>query len=155
MLAGYGIGIPIMFFSIYFVTSHQWDPVFMFRIGMAPNYIGSVFVALGHIALVMLIVKTGAFKRLMQRFAAVGRTAVTNYLLHSIILTTVFYGYGLGLYGQVPRLWQMLFVIAVIGLQMMLSPLWLKHFRFGPAEWLWRSLTYWQRQPMRRVPAPG
>jgi uncharacterized protein len=155
MLAGYGIGIPIMIFSIYFVTAHQWDHVFMFRIGMAPNYVGSVFVALGHIALVMLIVKSDVSKRLMQRFAAVGRMAFTNYLLHSIILTTVFYGYGLGLYGQIPRLWQMLFVIAVIGLQMMVSPLWLKHFRFGPAEWLWRSLTYWQRQPMRRVPAPG
>jgi uncharacterized protein len=73
MLAGYGIGLPITLFSIYFVTAHQWDHIFMFRIGMAPNYIGSVFVALGHIALVMLVVKTGVLKRLMQRFAAVGR----------------------------------------------------------------------------------
>ncbi|RLA28460.1 MAG: DUF418 domain-containing protein [Gammaproteobacteria bacterium] len=155
MLAGYGIGLPIMFYSIYLVTSHQWDHIFMFRIGMAPNYIGSVFVALGHIALVMLIVKTGALKRLMQRFAAVGRMAFTNYLLHSIILTTVFYGYGFGLYGQIPRLWQMAFVVIVIGLQMIVSPLWLKHYRFGPAEWFWRSLTYWKWQPTRRLPASG
>ena len=125
------------------------------RIGMAPNYIGSVFVGLGHIALVMLIVKTGALKRLMQRFAAVGRMAFTNYLLHSIILTTVFYGYGFGLYGHIPRLWQMAFVVVVIGLQMIVSPLWLKHYRFGPAEWFWRSLTYWKWQPMRRLPESG
>jgi uncharacterized protein len=155
MLAGYGIGLPIMFFSIYFLTAHQWDHIFMFRIGMAPNYIGSVFVALGHIAAVMLIVKTGALKRLMQRFAAVGRMAFTNYLLHSIILTTVFYGYGFGLYGQVSRFWQMAFVVVVIGLQMIVSPLWLKHYRFGPAEWFWRSLTYWKWQPMRRLTELG
>lgn len=150
MLAGYGIGLPIMLYSIYFVTAHQWDHIFMFRIGMAPNYIGSIFVAMGHIAVVMLIVKTGALTKLMRRFAAVGRMAFTNYLLHSIILTTVFYGYGVGLYGQIPRLWQMAFVAALIGLQMIISPLWLARFRFGPAEWLWRSLTYWKRQPMRR-----
>ena len=155
LLAGYGIGLPITLFSIYFVTANQWDHIFMFRIGMAPNYIGSVFVALGHIALVMLIVKSGALKRLMQRFAAVGRMAFTNYLLHSIILTTVFYGYGFGLYGQVSRFWQMAFVVIVIGLQMIVSPLWLKHYRFGPAEWVWRSLTYWKRQPMRRLPESG
>ena len=150
MLAGYGIGLPIMLYSIYFVTAHQWDHIFMFRIGMAPNYIGSIFVAMGHIAVVMLIVKTGALTKLMQRFAAVGRMAFTNYLLHSIILTTVFYGYGFGLYGQIPRLWQMAFVVVVIGLQMIVSPLWLRHYRFGPAEWFWRSLTYWRLQPMRR-----
>lgn len=152
LLFGYGIGFPIMAYSIYFVTAHQWDHIFMFRIGMAPNYIGSVFVAMGHIAVVMLIVKTGVLKSLMRRFAAVGRMAFTNYLLHSIILTTVFYGYGFGLYGQIPRFWQMAFVVAVIGLQMVISPLWLQHYRFGPAEWLWRSLTYWRRQPMRRMP---
>ncbi len=110
-----------------------------------------VLIAFGHISLVMLIVKSGALKRLMDRFAAVGRMAFTNYLMHSIILTTIFYGYGFGLYGQVPRAWQMAFVAAVLSFQLWLSPLWLQHFRFGPAEWLWRSLTYWKRQPMRRT----
>jgi uncharacterized protein len=62
----------------------------------------------------------------------------------------LFYGYGLGLYAEVPRLLQQGFVIALIGLQLLISPWWLKRFRFGPAEWLWRSMTYRQRQPMRR-----
>ncbi len=105
--------------------------------------------ALGHIGLVMLIVRTGALAALMRRFAAVGRMALSNYLAHSLILTTVFYGYGLGLYGEIPRLAQMGFVAAVIGLQLLWSPWWLARYRFGPFEWLWRSLTYWQRQPMR------
>ena len=99
----------------------------------------------------MTIIRSGFVPGLMERFAAVGRMAFTNYLLHSIILTTVFYGYGFGLYGTIPRFWQMGFVVAVIGFQLWLSPWWLARFRFGPAEWLWRSLTYWRLQPMRHT----
>ena len=99
----------------------------------------------------MLIVKSGVLDRLMRRFAAVGRMALSNYLAHSIVLTTIFYGYGLGLYGHVPRLWQMAFVLGLISLQLLWSPWWLARYRFGPVEWLWRSLTYWQRQPMRKA----
>ena len=76
--------------------------------------------------------------------------ALTNYLMHSVILTTIFYGYGLGWYGEIPRLAQMAFVVVLIGLQLLISPVWLERYRFGPVEWLWRSLTYWKRQPMRR-----
>ena len=120
------------------------------RIGGLSNYVGSIVVGLGHIGLVMLLVKTGFLQGLLQRFASVGRMALTNYLLHSVILTTVFYGYGFGLYGEIPRFWQMGFVVAVIMLQLVLSPWWLARYRFGPVEWLWRSLTYWKRQPMAR-----
>ena len=87
---------------------------------------------------------------LIEKFTAVGRMALTNYLMHSVILTTVFYGYGFGLYGTIPRFWQMGFVIAVILLQLYFSSWWLGRYRFGPVEWLWRSLTYWRSQPMRR-----
>jgi uncharacterized protein len=75
--------------------------------------------------------------------------AFTNYLMHTLICTTIFYGYGLGLFGRVERFGLMAFVLGIWILQLLVSPIWLKHFRFGPAEWLWRSLTYWRRQPMR------
>jgi uncharacterized protein len=150
MFAGYLIGLPLTIFSASDLYAHQFDPLYVMRGGGIANYWGSVIVAFGHIGLVMLVVKTGALQRLMARFAAVGRMAVTNYLMHSVILTTVFYGYGFGLYGSIPRFWQMGFVVAVIGLQLMLSPWWLSRYRFGPAEWLWRSLTYWKRQPFRQ-----
>ena len=123
------------------------------RLGGLANYVGSIVVAFGHIGLVMLLVKTSAVALATRRFAAVGRMALTNYLMHSVILTTVFYGYGLGLYGSVPRAAQMLFVVAVIGLQLWYSPLWLERYRFGPVEWLWRSVSYWHIQPMRKRPA--
>ena len=87
--------------------------------------------------------------RLLDRFAAVGRMALTNYLAHSIILTTVFYGYGLGLYGSVPRIWQMAFVAAVVIAQLLWSKWWLERYRFGPVEWAWRSLTYKKMQSMK------
>ncbi len=148
---GYGIGLPLTIFSAYDLFSHQWDGVYALRGGMLSNYIGSILVAFGHVATVMRIVNADRWPRIIERFTAVGRMALTNYLLHSIVLTTIFYGYGLGLYGSVPRAAQMAFVAAVLGLQLWLSPIWLRHYRFGPLEWAWRSLTYWKRQPLRRA----
>lgn len=150
LLIGYGLGLPIMAFSALSLSAHQWDGIYQYRIGMLPNYVGSILVAFGHIAALMLMVKNGVSSKLMARFTAVGRTALTNYLMHSLVLTTIFYGYGLGLYGEIPRFWQMGFVAGLLGLQLWLSPIWLHRYRFGPVEWLWRSLTYWQCQPMRR-----
>lgn len=150
LAAGYGLGLPLVLCSALWMRAHDWDMLWMFRVGGIPNYLGSVLMALGHIALVMLIVRAGRWQTLMQRFAAVGRMAFTNYLMHSVVMTTLFYGYGLGLYGEVPRLWQMGFVTLMIALQLWLSPLWLTRYRFGPAEWIWRSLTYWRLQPIRR-----
>lgn len=149
MLAGYLCGLPLTLFSAVDLYGHDFDQLYAMRLGGIANYIGSILVALGHIGLVMWLTKTDALGSLLDRFAAVGRMALTNYLSHSLILTTVFYGYGLGLYGDVPRAAQMLFVVAVVVMQLWWSPWWLARFRFGPVEWLWRSLTYWKRQPMR------
>jgi len=147
---GYGVGLPLAILSAVILDAHQFDPLYVARYGGIPNYFGSILVAFGHIGAVLLVVKSGAFQAAVHRVAAVGRMALSNYLAHSLVMTSLFYGYGLGLYAEVPRIWQQGFVAALIGLQLALSPWWLKYFRFGPAEWLWRSLTYGQRQPMRR-----
>lgn len=150
MVGGYALGLPLTVFSGIDLHAHDFNPGYVFRVGGITNYFGSIIVALGHVGTVMLIIRTGFVRRLMQRFAAVGRMALTNYLMHSVILTSVFYGYGLGLYSEIPRFWQMGFVVVVIALQLYLCPWWLSRYRFGPVEWLWRSLTYWRRQPMRQ-----
>lgn len=150
MLAGYLLGLPLSIFSAVDLYSHQFNPLYLFRYGGIANYFGSLLVAFGHIGLFMLIIKSGAMRGLIEKFTAVGRMALTNYLMHSVILTTVFYGYGFGLYGTIPRFWQMGFVAGVILLQLYFSSWWLGRYRFGPVEWLWRSLTYWKPQPMRR-----
>ncbi len=149
-LIGYGAGLPLAILSVVLLDANQFDPLYVARYGGIPNYFGSILVAFGHIGAVVLIVKSGVLQTAVRRFAAVGRMALSNYLTHSLVMTSLFYGYGLGLYAEVPRVWQQGFVAALIGLQLLLSPWWLAHFRFGPAEWLWRSLTYGQRQPMRR-----
>ena len=150
LLICYGIGLPITTFSAFDLYAHDFSALYAFRVGSIANYLGSIVVGLGHIALVMLLIRTQILQAALRRFAAVGRMALSNYLMHSVILTTVFYGYGLGLYGSVPRFQQMGFVAAVIALQLVLSPWWLARYRFGPVEWLWRSLTYWKRQRMLR-----
>ncbi len=148
-LFGYGLGLPLAAYSAIDAYAHQFDGLYMLRVGGIANYFASILTAFGHIGLVMLMVKYCVWQKMLARFAAVGRMALTNYLLHSIILTTVFYGFGFGLYGQVPRFWQMWIVVAVIALQLLISPWWLSQYRFGPVEWLWRSLSYGKRQPMQ------
>jgi len=81
----------------------------------------------------------------------VGRMAFTNYLMQTVLMTTLFYGHGFGLFGQVERWGQILIVLAVWVFQVWFSNMWLARFRFGPAEWLWRTLTYMKPQPMRRT----
>ena len=81
--------------------------------------------------------------------APVGRMALTNYLLQSIVCTLIFYGYGLGYFEQLPRAWQVPFVLVFFALQVAFSHWWLARFRYGPMEWIWRGCTYGRRPPMR------
>jgi uncharacterized protein len=101
----------------------------------------------------MLASRTAALLSLTRRLAAVGRMAFTNYSMHTIICTTIFYGHGFALFGKVERVWQFAIVVAIWALQLIVSPIWLRHFLFGPLEWLWRYLTYLQWEPLRRHPA--
>jgi uncharacterized protein len=75
--------------------------------------------------------------------------ALTNYLIHTIVFTLIFYGWGLGLYGKFGQSELILFVLGMWLLQLWLSPWWLARYNFGPMEWLWRSLTYAKKQPMK------
>jgi uncharacterized protein len=103
----------------------------------------------------MLAVKHDILVMLRHGLAAMGRMAFTNYLSQTLICTTLFYGHGFGLFGRVDRLGQFLIALTILGIQMIVSVLWLRHFRYGPLEWVWRSLTYKRGQPMRIQPVPG
>jgi len=113
------------------------------------NYTGAVFASVGYAAVLILVVKRGVMARLRAALAAVGRMAFSNYLLHSIVTSIVFLGWGFGLAGRFDYASQLLVVAAIWAVQLIVSPIWLARYRFGPAEWVWRSLTYWERQPMR------
>jgi uncharacterized protein len=106
---------------------------------------------------VVLLLRSRAWHRLFRAFVPVGRMSLSNYLLQSVICTPIFYGYGLGLYGDVgPFLGIVMGIAIFFVLQVPFSAVWMHRFRFGPIEWLWRTLTYGQLQPLRaNRAAPG
>jgi uncharacterized protein len=149
-LAGYAVGLPLIGFGAYDMLAHEFELIRTMKFSGHFNEAGRVMVTLGHIGLVVTIYKIGILGRFMDCLAAAGRMALTNYLMQSLLCATLFYGCGFGLFGHLNRTALLGVVAAICVLQLALSPLWLKFFRFGPAEWLWRSLTYCRRQPMRR-----
>jgi uncharacterized protein len=142
-------GIPAILYEAHRSFALNWDFVKAFLYGAHWNYWASLVVAMGWVGAAMLASKTPAFAPAARRLGAVGRMAFTNYIMQTVICTFIFYGNGLGLYGRVQRTGQFAIVMAVWAVELVWSPIWLAHFRFGPLEWLWRSLTYWKREPMR------
>jgi uncharacterized protein len=105
---------------------------------------------MGHVGLIMLFCKIPILGWLKTSLAAVGKMALTNYLMHSVICMFVFTGVGFGLFGQLER-FELLYVVLVIWVfQLIVSPIWLTYYQFGPMEWLWRSLSYMKKQDFRQ-----
>jgi uncharacterized protein len=100
---------------------------------------------------IITLAMMGPAQRYLKHLAPVGQMALTNYLTQSVVGSFVFYGWGLGLVGKLDAVQQLGYMLAVFGCQILLSRWWLSRYRFGPMEWLWRSLTYMKRQPMRIV----
>jgi len=144
------IGLPIQGYGISLDFERGWS-AWSFFLGVQFNYWGSLVVSLGYVGAVMLACRSPALRRFTLPFASVGQAALTNYLLQTVICTTIFYGHGLGWFGSVDRVGQAGVVAGVWAAQLIASPLWLRRYRFGPAEWVWRSLTYGIRPPLRRV----
>jgi uncharacterized protein len=156
MLIGYGIGIAVAWML--------FDKGWMGYAALGPGGFADTWrstpqvfeelrripLTIGHASLIMLIFRSGVAKWLMKALANVGQMAFTNYLMQSIICTLFFYGYGLGYYNKL-RYHQLYYVVGSVWIfQLIFSSIWLRYFRFGPFEWLWRSLTYWKKQPMKK-----
>ena len=149
IIVGFIIGLPLIISGVVKNFASGWTLEFSMFFGFQYNYWGSAFMALSYISIIMLICKSSILQKLKSVLAAVGRMAFTNYLLQTIICTTIFYGHGFGLYGKVERFTLLLIVLGIWILQLIISPIWLRYFRFGPLEWLWRCLTYWKIQPFK------
>jgi uncharacterized protein len=130
--------------AIQAITS--WDVPAVTRSCLA-NAAG-IFMGLGYGATVIVLVELTTARHVLSVFAPLGRMAFTNYLLQSVIFTWVFFGYGLGYFGQLGAAETLIFGIVVYACQIALSAVWLHRYRFGPVEWLWRTLMYGVRQPM-------
>jgi len=148
---GYGIGLPFSALSTWEAWRHGFDSLTLFRWLVLPYDWQRLVVGLAHASIVLMIVKARALKWITRPLAAVGQTALSNYLGTSLICTLIFNGYGLGLFGRL-QFYQLFYVVAGVWVvNLVASPIWLRYFRFGPVEWVWRSLTYWKAQPMRKA----
>ena len=155
---GYGIGLPLVMYAMYYSFTHfSTLEANLARMEKVPiNWVNLIYpfqrilLVMAHAASLILFYKSGIIQGLFSRFEAVGRMAFTNYIMHSIICTLFFFGYGLNYYAEL-EYYQIYFLALVIWVfQLIFSPIWLQYFYFGPLEWLWRSLTYWEVQPFKR-----
>ena len=147
---GYGVGLAVNFVETRWIIDHQFSAVAFAQTNISYD-LGRLAMTVGHLGALLLFVRSGWLPWLRSALAAVGRMAVTNYLTHSVICAILFI--GLGWFNQLERHQLYFVVFAIWAVQLVVSPLWLRHFRFGPVEWLWRSLTYLERPPLRRSEA--
>lgn len=158
MLAGYGLGLPLVTFAFFYQVRRtptlEAGLALMER--MPVPWIDLIYpfqrmlLVLAHASAVILLWHSGVGGWLLRRLAAVGQMALSNYIGHSILCTLTFFGYGLNRYAEW-QYWQLyVFVLGVWAFQIAVSPWWLARFRFGPFEWAWRTLTYGRLPPMRR-----
>lgn len=148
-LAGYAIGLSVNYWETSYIMKNNFSILSLAFTDITYD-IGRLFTTFGHIGLIMLFIKSGILGFLRKRLAAVGTMAFSNYIMQTIICNTIFLGIGFGLYGRLQR-YELYYVVAGVWLlQLIVSPIWLKYFRFGPLEWAWRSLTYWKKQPFKK-----
>ncbi len=144
------IALPALALLAWWQVDSGFDSVRVFAAFITLSMPFDLMMSLAWAALIALWVKNGSMTILKTRISAVGRMAFTNYLMTSIVMTSIFYGYGLGLFGEVSRAALWLFVLGMWGAMLSWSKPWLDRFQYGPLEWLWRSLSRASLQPMRQ-----
>lgn len=146
----YGLpSLAILTILVGWIWARDFPPALTFVVSIGLSAPFDYMLAIAYAAGLMLWLRARPDMWLVQCLAATGRTAFTNYLGTSIVMTTLFYGYGLGLFGKVGRAEVYLFVLPAAAIMLAWSRPWLQHFRYGPMEWVWRSMARLQLQPMR------
>ncbi|MFY2560874.1 DUF418 domain-containing protein [Corallococcus terminator] len=149
-LLGSSVGVVLQQLMLRKILTPETLPVWV-PMALAPvRAMGELGMAATYVSGITLLFQRATWQRLLSVLAPVGRMALTNYLSQSVISILVFYGYGLGLVGKLTPSLSILYCLGVFSVQIVASHLWLARFRFGPMEWVWRSLTYGKAQPMRR-----
>jgi len=148
-LAGYIVGLLINYYETRLVIDSGFS-----YLGFSKSFVtyqfGRVAVSIGHIALIMLFCKLSVLNWLKQSLSAVGKMALTNYVMHSVFAMFIFTGAGFGYFGKLQRHELLYIVFAIWIFQLIASPIWLKYYYYGPLEWIWRNLSYLKRHPFRK-----
>ncbi|HEX6192719.1 MAG TPA: DUF418 domain-containing protein [Chitinophagaceae bacterium] len=150
-IVGLGAGLLISYFRLQPMLETRFNRfLFIKKVPIEFYEISRTLRSLGIFGLIMLLYKSGWFNWLFRLMRPVGQMAFTNYLMQSLIGAILFFGVGFGMYGKLQRYEIYYVVLAVWLLEITWSHVWLRYFRFGPLEWLWRSLTYWKWQPIKK-----
>jgi len=148
IVVGYTIGLAVNIYEVRLLEGSRFGLEALVQSYLTYD-VGRIPMTLGHLGAIGLLCRAAPLAGVARTLGAVGQMALSNYLAHSIICMFIFTGAGIALYGQLARHELYYIVVAIWIVQLVWSNVWLRHFRFGPAEWLWRSLTYWRLQPMR------
>ncbi|MGF1549756.1 MAG: DUF418 domain-containing protein [Sphingomonadaceae bacterium] len=151
-LVGFAVGIPTYGLLAWMLIENDFSVPMIVALGFAATIVVRPAMIYAFAALILLLSRPG--RAFTERVAAAGRAAFTNYIGTSIVMTFLFYGYGLGLFGQLTRIELWLPVVAMWALMLIWSKPWLERWRYGPFEWLWRSLARWRIEPLRK-PLPA
>lgn len=144
LMVGGPIGAVSTLLALFLLDgSNVFDMQPRAALGQSLMLIANLLLAFAYLAGFLLVVQRPG-DRLHAWLAPAGRMALSNYLLQSLVFTSLFYGYGLGAWGQVSRLGQIGLALAFFLLQLIVSRWWMQYFRIGPTEWLWRALTWWR-----------
>ncbi|MGZ0016370.1 DUF418 domain-containing protein [Yeosuana sp. AK3] len=149
VLAGYGIGLMINYYEINLIIKSGFSYL-GFSKSFLTYYIGKTTVSMGHVGLIMLFCKLPILKWLRSALSAVGKMALTNYVMHSVFAMFIFTGAGFGLFGTFQRHELLYIVFSIWIFQLIASPIWLRYFQFGPLEWIWRNLSYQKRHLLKK-----
>jgi uncharacterized protein len=144
------IALPALAALAWWQMTSGFQSAVVFMSSMALSVPFDILMAIAWAAVIILWAAAGPVTGLRARVAATGRMAFTNYLTTSLVMTTLFYGYGFGQFGQVNRAALWLPVLGMWAAMLLWSKPWLDRYRYGPLEWLWRSLSRGNLQPMRR-----
>ena len=145
---GFACGLTVNGFELAMKIGSGYAPQWVSGASVFTNDLGRVSMALGFVSVAMIAWQCDWFVRLRQVLAAVGRMALTNYILQSVFGLVIFHDFGLGLWNELARHQLYSIVLAEWIILIWFSNWWLERYRFGPLEWLWRSLTYGRVQPM-------
>lgn len=149
VVLGYAIGLTVNYFETTNIINKNFSYISFYETNTTYD-LGRVAVSMGHIGLIMLFSKLNVLHWIKYAISCIGKMALTNYLTHSFICMIIFTGVGFGLFGKLQR-YELLYVVFSIWIfQLIISPIWLKYFHYGPAEWLWRRLSYLQKPPFRK-----
>ena len=146
---GLGVAWPLIFFTCWEAWKSHFDMLKTLLWTYPPYGLGRVAGALGTAAVILLLLRSGVIPWAMRRVAAVGQMALSNYLLTSISMRLLFVWGPLKWYGYMEYYKLYIVVLVMWAVNLTWSSIWLRYFQFGPMEWVWRSLTYWKRQPMK------